>query len=154
MDASGLNCTTFCCSALTSQPSPPGCSGGSWVARYRGKGWGDGKQKTALQSICCRGDAPASRWRIRCLNGELYRAGRWSGPNDARESDGLWMNELLLSSRKRSLSQSKRGLREASGGLGLRPRSNQGREPLHGSMHRSRPWGKMLNNFLFLQEKT
>ena len=33
----------------------------------------------------------------------------------------------LLSSRKGSSSQSKRGLREASGGLGLRPRSNQGR---------------------------
>ena len=153
MDASGLNCTTFCCSALTSQPSPPGCSGGSWVTRYGGKGWGDYKQKTALQSICCRGDAPAPRWRIRCLNGETYRAGRWSGLNDARESDGISMDELL-SSRKGSSSQSKRGLREASGGLGLRPQSNQGKTPFHRSMHRSRSWERILSNFLFLQEKT
>ena len=48
-------------------------------------------------------------------------------PKDAGESNGTSMNKLLLSSRKRSLSQSKRGLREASGDLGLRPRSNQGR---------------------------
>ena len=95
------------------------------------------QQRTALQSICCRGDAPASRWRIRLLNGEAHRAGRWSGLNDAHESDGISMDELL-SSRKGSSSQSKRGLREASGGLGLRPRSNQGRAPLHRSVHGSR----------------
>ena len=111
------------------------------------------QQRTALQIICCRGDAPASRWRIRLLNGEAHRAGRWSGLNDAHESDGISMDELL-SSRKGSSSQSKRGLREASGGLGLRPQSNQGKTPLHRSMHRSRSWERILSNFLFLQEKT
>ena len=78
---------------------------------------------------------PTARWRIRCLNGGPNRAGRCSGLKDAGESDGILMDALLLSSRKRSLSQSKRGLREASGGLGLRPRSNQGRAPLHRSVH-------------------
>ena len=119
-----------------------------------GQGVGDGKQKKALQSICCRCDASTSRWRIRCLNGEPYRTGRCSGLKDAGESDGISMKELLLSSRKGSSSQSKRGLREASGGLGLRPQSNQGKTPLHRSMHRSRSWERILSNFLFLQEKT
>ena len=107
-------------------------------------------RRQLCKASCCRGDAPSARWRIRCLNGGPNRAGRWSGLRDAGESDGILMDALLLSSRKRSLSQSKRGLREASGGLGLRPRSDQGMEPLHGSMHRSSPWGKMLNHFLFL----
>ena len=70
-----------------------------------------------------------------CLNGGPNRAGCLSGLKDTGETDGASMDGLLFCSRKRSLSQSKRGLREASVGLGLRPRSNQGREPLHGSMH-------------------
>jgi hypothetical protein len=65
----------------------------------------------------------------------------------------IWMDELLLFSRERSLSQSKRGLREASGSLGLRPRSNQGMTPLHWLMRGPKSWKKMSNIFLFLQEK-
>jgi len=72
---SGLNCTTFCCSGLTSQPSPPGFSVGSWVARYRGKGVGRRQEKTALPSTCCRSYAPGSRWRTwSWLVGQIERA--------------------------------------------------------------------------------
>ena len=115
----------------------------AWLFRWfvggavMGQRVGRRQQRTALQSICCRGNAPAPRWRIRCLNGGPNRAGRCSGLKDAGESDGTSMDALLFCSRKGSSSQSKRGLREASGGLGLRPQSNQGRKPLHRSMHRS-----------------
>ena len=83
------------------------------------------------------------------LEGGPNRAGRCSGLKVAGESEAT-SNDGLLCSRKRSLSQSKRGLREASGGLGLRPRSNQGEAPLHWFMHESRFRRKTLSNFLFL----
>jgi len=116
-------------------------------------GRGDGSRRQLCKALLpeqCPGVTMANSQLVRGSN----RVGSLSGLNGAGEPNGTLTDELLLCSMKRSLSQSKRGLREASGGLGLRPRSNQGRSPLHGSMHRSRPWVKMSNNFLFLNEKT
>ena len=85
----------------------------SWLFRWfvgsavTGQGVGQRQQRTAVQSICCRSNAPATRWRIRSLNGGPNRAGRYSGLKDAGESDGTSMDALLFCSRKRSLSQSK-----------------------------------------------
>ena len=119
-------------------------------------GWGDSNRRQL-----CKALLQEQRPGFTMANSQL---GRWPdsrrkpfGPQclkGAGESNGTLMDALLLCSRKRSLSQSKRGLREASGDLGLRPQSNQGRAPLHRSMHGRRSWGKMLTNFMFLQEKT
>lgn len=72
------------------------------------------------------------------------------GFSGAGESEGASMDGLLCS-RKRSLSQSKRGLREASGGLGLRPRSSQGTTPLHWSMRGFRSRSEMSSILLLLK---
>ena len=63
-------------------------------------------EKTALQSICCRGDAPASRWRISCLNGGLYRAGRLFRPSRtlARPTEHQSMDKLLSARKKKLVS--------------------------------------------------
>ncbi len=45
----------------------------AWLFRWfvggavTGQGVGQWQQRTAVQSICCRSNAPASRWRIRSL---------------------------------------------------------------------------------------
>ena len=154
MTASGLNCTTFCCSGFTSQPSPPGCCGGSWVARLRDKGAGATATEDSSAKHCYRSNALASRWRILSLDRVPIPAGSLSGLKGAGESNGTLMDALLLCSRKRSLSQSKGGLREASGDLGLRPQSNQGEAPLHWLIRESRFSSKISSIFLLLQEKT
>ena len=119
---------------------------------------GQGGGATATENSSAKHLLPRQRPAFTMANSLL---GRWAvssrmlfRPQRRWRVDEIWMDELLLCSRKRSLSQSKRGLREASGGLGLRPRSNQGEATLHGLMCASSPWRKMSSIFLFLKEKT
>ena len=112
-------------------------------------GWGDGNRGQLCKALLPEQHL-ASRWRIRSLDRGPIRAGSLSGLKGAGESNGTLMDALLLCSRKRSLSQSKRGLREASGDLGLRPQSNQGVAPLHWLMRESRFSSKISSIFLFL----
>ena len=116
----------------------------------RGKGAGATATEDSSAKHCCRSNAPASRWRIRSLDRGPIRAGGLSGLKGAGESNRTLMDALLLCSRKRSLSQSKRGLREASSDLGLRPQSNQGEVTLHWLMRESRFSRKISSIFLFL----
>ena len=114
------------------------------------------QQKTLLQSTSCRSDAPKEGCRMpaRTAGRIEQKVGQASRPKwrsgFQREQD-RWMS-FVLCARKRSFSQSKRGLREASGGLGLRPLSNQGKSPLHWSMLGFRPCTNMSRIFLFLQQ--
>ena len=119
-------------------------------------GWGDGNR-----GQLCKALLPEQRPGFTMANSQL---GRWPdssrkplGPQclkGAGEPNGTLMDALLLCSRKRSFSQSKRGLREASDDLGLRPQSNQGESPLHWLMRESRFSSKISSIFLFLQENT
>ena len=75
------------------------------------------------------------------------------GLEGAGDPNGSTFDGSMFLIWKRSFSQSKRGLRKASGGLGLRPLSNQGKALLHWLIRQIRLWRKMTSVFLFLQEK-
>ena len=93
-----------------------------------------------------RQDAELPAWTAGRIEQKAGQASRPKWRSGLQREKDRWMSFVVVRV-KRSFSQSKRGLREASGGLGLRPLSNQGKSPLHWSVRGFRPCRKMSSIF-------
>ena len=129
----------------------------AWLSRcfvgdaHRASGWGDCNRRHRCRAPFAgatrqRQDAELPAWTAGRIEQKAGQASRPKWRSGLQREKDRWMSFVVVRV-KRSFSQSKRGLREASGGLGLRPLSNQGKSPLHWSVRGFRPCRKMSSIF-------